>query len=45
VHETGIYSGIDEIAAILYTSIDYHPQKQTEVQEDYQMWKKTVRTL
>jgi len=41
----GIYSGIDEIAAIPYTSIDYTPQKQTEVQEAYQMWKKTVRTL
>ncbi|MFO7729419.1 MAG: glycerol kinase GlpK [Spirochaetia bacterium] len=41
----GIYSGIDEIAAIPYTSIDYHPQKQTGVQKEYQMWKKMVRTL
>jgi len=41
----GIYSGIDEIAAIPYTSIDYHPQKQTGAQEEYKMWKKTVRTL
>jgi len=41
----GIYSSIDEIAAIPYTSIDYQPQKQTGVQKEYQMWKKMVRTL
>ena len=41
----GIYSGIEEIAAMPYTSIDYQPRTQTGVQEEYQMWKKTVRAL
>lgn len=41
----GIFSSIDEIAAIPYNSVDHKPKASPSALEAYALWKQTIRTL